>query len=107
MDKATVERAARRAGIGLDGIEVEINEAFELAGRGVYGYAYPDGHRIVLYPDAVSSLEQLVRTLAHERMHAFQAQLYGEARSSLEVVAREQAAYACEEQSWRFFLEHP
>jgi len=61
----------------------------------------------VLYPDAFSNEGQLVRTLGHERVHAYQAMTLGAPRNSIESIAYEQAAIASEEDWWQFYLAQP
>ncbi|MGO4630383.1 RHS repeat-associated core domain-containing protein [Streptomyces sp. 2RAF24] len=102
MQKRTVNQVARDAGVGLDGAKVKINRDTDLIGRGLYGHTAPDG-TMTLYPDAFSSMEDLVRTIGHERMHVMQSQLYGRASSLEQEAAWERAAYASEDQFWNYF----
>ncbi|MCH5676425.1 RHS repeat-associated core domain-containing protein [Streptomyces gilvus] len=102
MQKRVVSQAASDAGVGLAGVTVKINRDADLIGRGLYGHTSPDG-TITLYPDAFSSMEDLVRTIGHERMHVMQIGLYGSASSLEQESAWERAAYASEDQFWNHF----
>ncbi|MFJ8051407.1 RHS repeat domain-containing protein [Streptomyces luteogriseus] len=102
MQKRVVNEAARKAGVGLDGVKVKINRDSDLIGRNFYGHTSPDG-TITLYPDAFSSMENLVKTLGHERMHVMQTQVFGKASSIEQEAAWEKAAYAAEEQFWNLY----
>ena len=68
-----------------------------LKGRGVLGYAHPNGKQIDLYPDAFSSPDTLIRTLGHERTHAFQFKTFGPAKDSVMSGRFEDAAYGIED----------
>lgn len=49
MSADTIEDTAAAAGLALpDDVVVEIDEDESLAGRGLYGYPWPDGSRITL-----------------------------------------------------------
>lgn len=56
-----------------------------------------------LYPDAFSNMENLVKTLGHERTHIMQIKLYGAPTTAAELGANEAAAYAVEGDFWRYF----
>ncbi len=75
MQKRVVSQAASDAGFGPAGVSVKINRDTDLIGRGLYGHTAPNG-TITLYPDAFSSMEDLVRTIGHERMHVMQIGVY-------------------------------
>jgi hypothetical protein len=77
MQYRNVERVAKRAGIGLQGIMVKIVRDENLIGTGYYGWTSPDGNIIHLYPDAFTNTESLVKTLGHERVHAYQVKTFG------------------------------
>src|SRR3712207_716761 len=64
MHAVIVETIARRAGIGIDDIEIQIEEEF--GGSGLFGATHPDGSIIIPFPDAFTDEESLVRTLGHE-----------------------------------------
>ncbi|MDX3075893.1 RHS repeat-associated core domain-containing protein [Streptomyces sp. MI02-7b] len=102
MQKRVVKQVAKKAGVGLDGVPVKINRDMDLIGRDLYGHTTPDG-RITLYPDAFSSMENLVKTLGHERMHVMQTRVYGPASSLEQEGAWERAAYGSEGQFWNFY----
>jgi hypothetical protein len=95
-------RCAR--GSGLWGIEIQLEEGDEWARRPFCGYADPYGTIIILFPRAFESEETLVKTLGHERMHAYQARTFGPPRGSAEAARREEAAYASEEMWWKSYL---
>lgn len=104
MDLKTVRSYASEAGIGLDGVKVRIVRDESLIGRGIGGYTHPNGKSIDLYPDAFSSPEELVRTIAHERMHVYQARTFGEPTGQIDLRLNENAAYGLEDsfvQYWR------
>jgi hypothetical protein len=98
-----VREAALRAEIGLAGIEIQIEDGDEWLRRPFYGYCDPYGEVIILFPRAFESEEQLVRTLGHERIHAYQAQVFGPPQGSVDSAARELAAYASEEMWWQSY----
>ncbi|CAB3627892.1 hypothetical protein LMG26696_00379 [Achromobacter pulmonis] len=97
MDLRTVHRYAEDAGVGLTGIKVKILRDEGLVGRGVTGFAHPNGKTLELYPDAFSSPEELVRTLGHERTHLYQARIFGRPNGSVELNLNERAAYGIED----------
>ena len=100
MQKRVVAKLAREAGVDLAGVKVKIDRNPEMIGKQLYGYTYPDG-RIMLYPDAFESVESLVKTLGHERMHVMQYGLYGNKSGP----AWERAAYDSEEQFWNYYTQ--
>jgi hypothetical protein len=102
MQKRVVSQAASDAGFGPAGVSVKINRDTDLIGRGLYGHTAPNG-TITLYPDAFSSMEDLVRTIGHERMHVMQIGVYGSASTLEQEGAWERAAYASEDQFWNYF----
>jgi hypothetical protein len=95
---------AARAGIGLRGIQIQLEDGDEWLERPFYGYGDPYGEVIILFPKAFESEEQLVRTPGHERVHAHQAQLLGPVRDTVDAAAREAAAYESEAMWWQFYL---
>jgi hypothetical protein len=103
MHRRTVERAALQAGIGLAGLEVQIEADPELVGRNLFGYTNPAGTIIILYPDAFTDEEELVKTLGHERIHVYQARTFGPPGDSVDALNRERAAVATEETWWRSY----
>ncbi|WP_280923527.1 RHS repeat-associated core domain-containing protein, partial [Streptomyces palmae] len=102
MQKRYVKRIAEQAGVGLDGVTVKINRDVDLIGRDLYGHTTP-GRVITLYPDAFSSVENLVKTIGHERMHVMQIDLYGRPKDLTQEGAWERAAYDSEDQFWNFY----
>jgi len=53
MMASTIEDLADAAELSLpDDVLIELDENGEMQGRGPYGYAWPDGSKITLYPDA-------------------------------------------------------
>jgi RHS repeat-associated protein len=72
--RRNVEIAARRAGIGLDNVGVEIGTYDDavryLDQAGAIGSA--SGGSMIIGPAAFESLETLIATVAHERMHVYQ-----------------------------------
>ncbi|WP_223771531.1 putative T7SS-secreted protein [Streptomyces huiliensis] len=102
MQKRVVHRVAQDAGVGLEGVKVKINRDTDLIGRNLFGHTSPDG-TITLYPDAFSNMEDLVRTIGHERMHVMQTRLHGPASSMEQEAAWERAAYASEDQFWNYY----
>lgn len=106
MSADTIEDTAAAAGLTLpDDVVVEIDEDESLAGRGLYGYTWPDNSRITLYPDAFADFEQLLRTLVHELLHVAQVRSGGQTTNSVTLAIREREAYAEEERWWQSFLE--
>lgn len=102
LQKRAVQRIARDAGVGLEGVKIKIVRDPELVGRGIFGHADPRG-TITLYPDAFSDTETLVKTLGHERTHLMQFRLFGQPKDLLEAAANEKAALGIEETFWQFF----
>lgn len=45
-------------------------------------YGYTDGKTITLYPDAFTDIENLVKTLGHERIHVYQISVFGKPTST-------------------------
>lgn len=98
---STVQSVASRAGVGLTGISVRIIEDAEyvryLDYQGACALTPNElmGSEIHLGPASFADAETLAVTLAHERTHVFQLQLYGVA-STARVKQFEDAAYAIE-----------
>jgi hypothetical protein len=105
MHARVVREVAEAAGIGLEGIEVQLEDGEEWAERPLYGYTDPYGEVIILFPRAFDSEEALVKTLGHERIHAYQAATFGPTQDTLDAAAREAAAYASEEMWWKSYRE--
>jgi hypothetical protein len=106
MTASTIADAASSAGLSLpNDVLIEIDEDDDLRGRRIYGYTWPDGTRITLYPDAFDDEEQLLRTIVHELVHVRQVRTGGATTDSVLLVSREREAYAEEECWWRSYLE--
>jgi len=97
MNLKTVRSLAKEAEIGTSGIKLRIIRDPNLKGTGYTGFAHPNGKVIDLYPDAFSSPESLIRTLAHERTHSYQFKIFGPAKSSKMSEFYEQGAYGIED----------
>lgn len=100
MQKKYVNKIISDMNIDYSGIEVDIIRDSELIGKNMYGYTFPDGKKVQLYPDAFSSRENLVKTLGHERVHCEQIKLFGKARDFAELTSYEKGAYFSEEYWW-------
>jgi hypothetical protein len=105
MHARVVREVAERAGIGLEGIEVQLEDGPDWAHSPFYGCCDAYGEVIILFPRAFKSEEQLVRTLGHERTHAYQGQFLGPARDNVDMAVREVAAIASEETWWEFYRD--
>lgn len=103
MQLRNVEKIAEDAGIGLKGIKIEIVRDAELIGKDLYGWADPKGNRILLYPDAFSSKENLVKTLGHERIHIYQTKTFGKPLAYEMLIEFEKGAYGSEDAWWEYF----
>jgi RHS repeat-associated protein len=103
MQLKNVNNIAKDAGIGLDGIKVKIVRDPGLVGKGIFGYADPNGKSIQLYPDAFSDTETLVKILGHERMHIYQFKTLGPASDSEIGGFYELGARASEQSWWQYF----
>ncbi|WP_244869187.1 hypothetical protein [Paenibacillus lactis] len=103
MQLRHVEKIAEDAGIGLKGIKIEIVRDAELIGKDLYGWADPKGNRILLYPDAFSSKENLVKTLGHERIHIYQTKTFGKPLDYEMLIEFEKGAYGSEDAWWEYF----
>ncbi|NQF15106.1 DUF4280 domain-containing protein [Brevibacillus sp. HB1.3] len=103
MQLRHVEKVAEDAGIGLKGIKIEINRDAELVGKDLYGWADPKGNRIILYPDAFSNKENLVKTLGHERIHIYQTKTFGKPEDHEMLLEFEKGAYGSEDSWWEYY----
>ncbi|WGV59198.1 DUF4280 domain-containing protein [Brevibacillus brevis] len=103
MQLRHVEKVAEDAGIGLKGIKIEINRDAELVGKDLYGWADPKGNRIILYPDAFSNKEDLVKTLGHERIHIYQTKTFGKPQDHEMLLEFEKGAYGSEDSWWEYY----
>jgi len=94
---------SRLAGIDLQGIKLILDKSK----RGVFGYTPPGGKRIVLYSDAFHNAEQLVRTIAHERVHVEQIRRTGRYfRGQQERLRWELEAEEAEVAAWTTYLKN-
>ncbi|EOE1791336.1 hypothetical protein [Citrobacter freundii] len=108
-----VEQAAREGGIGLGGVKVRIIRDSDLKGKNIYGYTHPSGD-IDLYPDAFADIEQLIKTLGHERTHTMQIYLFKHPNTyaddaikmNKELILNEKAAHSIEDSFWQFYLNN-
>lgn len=100
MQKKYVNKIISDMNIDYSGIELDIIRDSELIGKNMYGYTFPDGKKVQLYPDAFSSRENLVKTIGHERIHCEQIKLFGKARDFAELTSYEKGAYFSEEYWW-------
>ena len=107
MQMRYVEQAAREGGIGLGGVKVRIIRDSDLKGKNIYGYTHPNGD-IDLYPDAFTDIEQLIKTLGHERTHTMQIYLFKHPNTyaddaikmNKELILNEKAAHSIEDSFW-------
>jgi len=104
MQLKHVKNVANEAGIGLDGKTIKIDRNSDLIGRDLYGYTSPDGKTITLYPDAFTNKTELIKTIAHERTHAFQVDVFGKPTSSSMLREFEEGAKAAEH-TWMDYLK--
>ncbi|EJE5203776.1 type VI secretion system tube protein Hcp [Salmonella enterica] len=113
MQMRFVEQAAREGGVGLGGVKVKIIRDSDLKGKNIYGYTHPHGD-IDLYPDASTDIEQLIKTLGHERTHTMQIYLFKHPNTyaddaikmNRELILNEQAAHSIEDSFWQFYLNN-
>lgn len=105
----TVFELAERGGVGLDDVRVQLLRAEDeiryLDSQG--GIAFASDDTIFLGPAAFTDEELLVRTLAHERTHLYQQQvwrgetMWSDGRSL--VPDFEEAAYGIEDSYWDYY----
>lgn len=113
MQMRFVEQAAREGGVGLGGVKVKIIRDSDLKGKNIYGYTHPNGD-IDLYPDAFTDIEQLIKTLGHERTHTMQIYLFKHPNTyaddaikmNRELILNEKAAHSIEDSFWQFYLNN-
>ena len=105
MQLRHVKTIVKNMGIDYNGIEFDIIRDKELIGKAVFGYTFPNGRKIQLYPDAFSSREELVKTLGHELIHCQQIKLFGNARNFAELLSYERAAKFSEDYWWSQYIE--
>ncbi|MDH0754022.1 hypothetical protein N5C64_21590 [Citrobacter freundii] len=69
---------------------------------------------IDLYPDAFADIEQLIKTLGHERTHTMQIYLFKHPNTyaddaikmNKELILNEKAAHSIEHSFWQFYLNN-
>ena len=104
MQMREVKKALKASDISYDGIKIKIVRDPELIGKNLFGYTYPNGKMVALYPDAFTDMESLVKTLGHERIHVYQNKTLGIALDTDIAIAYEKAAYEMEDTFWNYFL---
>lgn len=72
MELKTVRRILKDMELDYSAIKIRIERNNEYVGKPLFGYTYPDGKTVLLYPTAFADLEQLCETLAHEHCHLLQ-----------------------------------
>lgn len=104
FSQRTVQDYAQRAGVGLEGVTVQLLSAPDdiryLDSMG--GAAFTSDGTIYLGPASFQDEETLVRTLGHERMHVWQEQIHGPPSSAM-LPEFERTAYASEDMFWNHF----
>ena len=100
MQKRHITKLIKEMDIDYSDIEIDIIRKEELIGTGLMGYAFPNGKKVQLYPDAFKDREQLVKTLGHERVHCEQVKLFGEARTMEEELYYEKGPIFSEKYWW-------
>ena len=104
IQKRHVDKIIKEMQIDYSGIEIDIIRDPGLVGMGVYGYTFPNGKRVQLYPDAFTNREELVKTLGHERVHCEQIALFGNASGNDSLGSFEKAASFSEEYWWSEYV---
>ncbi|MGM9594163.1 MAG: phage minor capsid protein [Candidatus Onthomonas sp.] len=105
MELKHVRSVAADMGLELDGAKLQIVRDEALLEQDYFGYTFPDGSRIQLYPKAFQTREQLVRTLGHEYIHLRQVRENGIVKTAEELFEREREAYASEEGWWSRYVK--
>lgn len=105
MQMKHVKSVIKDMDIDYSGIEIDIIRDNELIDKGIYGYTFPNGKRVQLYPDAFSDREQLVKTLGHERVHCEQVKLFGQSQNAEEASYYEKGPKFSEEYWWTNYRE--
>lgn len=105
MELKHVRSVAADMGLELDGAKLQIVRDEALLEQDYFGYTFPDGSRIQLYPKAFQTREQLVRTLGHEYIHLRQVRENGIIKTAAELFEREREAYASEEGWWSRYVK--
>ncbi len=101
--RSTVDDIAASGGVGLDGVNVRIltgaDDIRYLDSQGAAAFA--SDRTIHLGPAAFADEQTLLRTLAHERTHIYQQQIWRPGSGNLRQL--EDAAYGIEDAFWEFF----
>lgn len=100
MQQRHIKKLLNSLNVDFSGIEIDIIRDKEVLGKRLYGYTFPNGKRIQLYPDAFSSRKILIKTIGHERIHCEQIKLFGLYQNTEELLEYERAAYFSEEYWW-------
>lgn len=98
-----VRRIAEQAGIGLEGVRIQVVGDPALVGLPVSGHTW-DGETVELFPEAFRSAETMIRTLAHERTRIHQRRVFGPPRDAAMLRRLQQAAHGAEEDWWEWWL---
>jgi hypothetical protein len=103
LDLSVVRDVARRSGVGLEGVTVEIIEDPEyqryLRYLGAVAITPAELRTVIqLMPEAFANEDTLAATLGHERNHVAQIALYGPPPDTVTVQAWEEASYLVESQ---------
>ena len=72
MELRTVRQILKNMELDYSGVKIRIERNDEYVGKPLFGYTYPDGRFVELYPSAFANIEQLCETLAHEYCHLVQ-----------------------------------
>ncbi len=104
MQMKEVKKVLKASDINYKGVKIRIIRDPELIGKQLFGYTHPSGKMVDLYPDAFSDMENLVKTLGHERIHIYQNKTLGVALDSDTAIAYEKAAHGIEDTFWNYFL---
>jgi len=103
MRHDVVQDVSKLAGIDLQGVKLVLDKSK----RGLFGYTPPGGKKIILYSDAFHNAEQLVRTIAHERVHVEQIRRTGRYfRGQQERLRWELEAEEAEVAAWATYLRN-
>jgi hypothetical protein len=103
MRRDVAHHVSKLAEIDLSGVKLVLDRSK----RGVFGYTPPGGEKIILYSDAFRNAEQLVKTIAHERVHVEQIRRTGRYfRGEQERLRWEREAEGVEEAAWTTYLRN-
>lgn len=105
MELKHVKSVAADMGLELKGTKLQIVRDEALLEQTCFGYTFPDGSKIQLYPNAFQTREQLVKTLGHEYTHLRQVRENGIIKTTEELFEREREAYASEAEWWDEYVK--